>query len=131
MVVLPLPQAAGKVGTLFSAWRPESFAISTRGDVPLELRAVRMDFADLGRQPLISDNFSNSVDGWTFTCDDHRVWRAHNIWVHLLFEQGLFGLLAAVGLQLGWSCRLAWGSGLQGIDRAATGTSLIGFAAVG
>ncbi|HBJ34792.1 MAG TPA: hypothetical protein DDZ51_08520 [Planctomycetaceae bacterium] len=131
MVALASPQDADAGRTLFSAWRPESFAISTHGDVPLELGAVRMNFADLERQSLISDYFSNSVDGWTFTCDDHRVWRAHNIWVHLLFEQGLFGLLAAVGLQLGWSYRLVWGSGLQGIDRSAIATALIGFAAVG
>jgi hypothetical protein len=131
MVALASPQDADAGRTLFSAWRPESFAISTHGDVPLELRSVRMDFADLGRQRLITEDFSSGVDGWTFTCDEHLVWRAKNIWVHLFFEQGLFGLLAGLGLQLALSYRLIWGGGLEGIDRAAIATSLIGFAAVG
>jgi hypothetical protein len=43
----------------------------------------------------------------------------------------MLGLLAAVGLQLGWSYRLIWGKGLKRIDRTAIATSFMGFLAVG
>jgi len=39
-------------------------------------------------------NWCSSSAPWTFTCDDHLVWRAKNGPVHVLFEQGLFGLFA-------------------------------------
>lgn len=67
-------------------WRPEAVGMSLSGDHGLVLRGS----SNIGRAPWISASHSAP---WTFTCDDHMIWRAKNAGVHLLFEHGLIGLI--------------------------------------
>ncbi|XZE54222.1 hypothetical protein SH139x_000176 [Planctomycetaceae bacterium SH139] len=129
LVTLDAPQADTRGGV--PAWRPQTLAFHVDGDSPVELQDVHIKYRNLSHRSLAPDDFSGGIAGWTFTCDDHLIWRAKNIWVHLLLEQGWLGMLAAIGFQLGLVSQLIRGNGLCGIDRAAVATALLGFAAVG
>ena len=71
-----------------------------------------------GRDLLCNGDFSRGGDCWFFKTHSHLPWHIKNVWVHVLFEQGWFGLLAFTGLTLlaltrlaraGWrGHRLAW-----------------------
>jgi VanZ family protein len=37
--------------------------------------------------------FSKGMDHWFFTADNHIPWRAENLWVQILFDQGWLGLI--------------------------------------
>lgn len=67
-----------------------------------------------GTAQVANGDFSHGMDRWFFVSDDHLSWHAKNLWVHLLFEQGLLGLAAVAGLTLIAAIRLArsaWGCG--------------------
>jgi hypothetical protein len=71
-----------------------------------------------GRDLLCNGDFSRGGDCWFFKTHSHLPWHIKNVWVHVLFEQGWFGLLAFTGLtalalyrlaRAGWrGHRLAW-----------------------
>jgi hypothetical protein len=71
------------------AWRPESISLSIPGEGPIVL----------GKSPTEISSFAHDLSSapWTFSCDDHLVWRAKNFMVHLISEHGLLGLLAFSG----------------------------------
>ncbi len=71
-----------------------------------------------GHDLLCNGDFSHGGDCWFFKTHSHLPWHIKNVWVHVLFEQGWFGLLAFAGLtalalyrlaRAGWrGHRLAW-----------------------
>ena len=72
-------------------WRPEAVGMSVSGDRGLMLWGS----SNIGPAPWISASHSAP---WTFTCDDHLIWRAKNAGVHLLYEHGMIGLIAFAAL---------------------------------
>jgi hypothetical protein len=106
------------------AWRPESISLSIQGEEPIVL----------GNSPTEISSFAqdSSSAPWTFTCDDHMVWRAKNFIVHLISEHGLFGLLAfggwfaAIVMRLGRHREIGMESWVRRLDFVA----LIGFGIV-
>lgn len=72
--------------------------------VALETKGVRVDLDNLkvtdsdGRNILVNGDFSADMARWFFTSDHHHLpWHMKNIFLHILFEQGIVGL-AAFGL---------------------------------
>jgi VanZ family protein len=47
-----------------------------------------------GRNWVSNGDFANGADRWFFTAFNHLGWHIKNLWVGLLFEQGVLGLLA-------------------------------------
>lgn len=45
------------------------------------------------REYLKNGNFTDGMDHWFFTSDNHLPWHLENVWVQVYFEQGAFGLL--------------------------------------
>ena len=74
------------------------FSLATDSRQPIEVRQVSL--TDARGQDLIANG--RFVDGrarWFFSSDrNHLPWHAKNLWVHLLFEQGWFGLGALLTL---------------------------------
>jgi hypothetical protein len=80
---------------------------------PVELFLFNPDKATV-----VAVDFSRGGDCWFFKTHSHLPWHIKNVWVHVLFEQGWFGLLAFTGLtalalyrlaRAGWrGHRLAW-----------------------
>lgn len=61
-------------------WRsPECVAISLKGDVPIELLAVKMESSEAGLLLCEANDFSHIVDGLRLTCHEHRPWHSLNI----------------------------------------------------
>ncbi len=84
--------------SFWHAWRPESIGVSNAGSTGLLIQ----------RSSIQTDSEVNTLSEseappttWCFTCDDHLVWRAKNAWVHIFFEQGIFGIVAAFWLAIG------------------------------
>jgi hypothetical protein len=77
-------------------------------------------------------DFSKGIDRWFMVSDfNHLPWHTKNIFLNMLFEQGLFGLLAftaLLGLGLGRGAAAALGGSAAGAVLAAT---LAGLAVVG
>jgi glycopeptide antibiotics resistance protein/O-antigen ligase len=55
-------------------------------------------FDETGRNLVRNGDFSQGMQGWFFSTDSHLAWHAKNLFVHVLFEQGLLGLGAFVAL---------------------------------
>ena len=53
-----------------------------------------------GGEMLQNGGFERGPDHWRITSDDHIAWHAKNLAVHLLFEQGWFGMSTFAGLSL-------------------------------
>ncbi len=53
-----------------------------------------------GTNLIANGDFAQGGDHWFFKSGNHLAWHAKNMWVHLLFEQGLFGLVIFLGLTL-------------------------------
>jgi len=78
-----------------------------------------------GRERLANGDFSAGLDGWLPSSDQQGLWRADNLAVHLLVEQGRLGLLAFALLALYVLARLA-----AALGRGEAGAALLG-AAIG
>ena len=73
-------------------WIVFSIGLGTRGS-RAEIANLRLTDA-LGRELLVNGSFERGLAHWYFTSDRHHLpWHAKNLAVHLLFEQGLLGLL--------------------------------------
>ena len=73
---------------------------------------------------------------WFFTCDDHMIWRAKNMFVHTMYEQGLMGLAFLVAvIALAWrglgASDSADSDGTAALNRSVWGVSLVGLVVVG
>lgn len=91
------------------------------------VRLVDANGADL----VYNGDFSRGIAGWFFTIDNHRPWHIFNLAVHLVFEQGWFGLLAVgalVGYALARLLVVAWRADLFAVTLLS---SLAGFLTVG
>jgi len=49
---------------------------------------------------IANGDFAQGGDHWLFNSGNHLVWHTKSMWVHLLFEQGLFGLIIFAVLTL-------------------------------
>lgn len=47
-----------------------------------------------GEELLRNGDFSEGMDHWSFTTDNHQPWHLENLWLQTYFEQGTAGLLA-------------------------------------
>ena len=111
-------------------WTVFAIAVDTQG------RRIELDDLDLrdahGRALLVNGNFEAGMARWFTSSDRHHMpWHAKNVAVHLLFEQGLFGLLAAalaggVALQ-----RVSFGAAQGHALAPALAGALVGVALVG
>ena len=92
---------SGEVGQ--GAWwsrRPVQLSLYN----PQEKTIVDVDdvrLTDSSGANLISNgDFAQGGDHWLFNSGNHLAWHTKSMWVHLLFEQGLFGLIVFAVLSL-------------------------------
>ena len=117
----------------FRDWCPVSLAFSVAGERGGWVKISDVNVVDAtGASVIRNGDFEQGSQYWCFTCDDHLVWRAKNIWVHLVVEMGWLGAVAFSWLTLGTVAlivRAAW----SGFDwsAAVTAWSLAGFLAMG
>ena len=97
----------------------------------LEVREVRL-IDGSGADLLANGDFSHGMAHWFFSSDrNHLPWHLKNVFVHVLFDQGLFGLCVFVLMLIGGLWRLALGSaGAHPLAPAIAG-ALVGFVVVG
>lgn len=105
------------VGDTGGAWRDVSVTFTSHPPASLRhvLRPVKLspfndaegsaiDLDDVslrdaqGRQLLRNGSFSDGMDHWYFTSDNHLPWHLENTWLQLAFEQGLVGVAAFAAL---------------------------------
>jgi VanZ family protein len=79
--------------SLARALRPVTLAFFTHHNQPaLELSALSI--RDQNNESLIQNgDFSNQLDHWYITSDNHLDWHAKNIWVNVYFDLGFLGVL--------------------------------------
>jgi len=123
---------AGVTGGQAFAPRLLSFSISNRTEATLlEVRDVRLIEAG-GGDLLVNGDFSHDMAHWFFTSDrNHLPWHLKNVFVHVLFDQGLFGLCVFVLMLAGGLWRLALGSARAHPLAPAIAGALVGFVMVG
>lgn len=87
--------ALGRIGR-----RPVFLSIlSPTAGASMDLASISLR-SPTGVEMLQNGRFEHGPDHWRITSDDHIAWHADNLAVHLLFEQGWFGLFAFAGLTL-------------------------------
>jgi len=123
---------AGVTGGPPFAPRLLSFSISNRSEATLlEVRDVRLIEAG-GGDLLVNGDFSHDMAHWFFTSDrNHLPWHLKNVFVHVLFDQGLFGLCVFVLMLAGGLWRLSLGSARAHPLAPAIAGALVGFVMVG
>lgn len=127
-------------------WRTHRIELGGQGELagrPLFALAVATQNTELaltglslrgqdGRELLRNGDFSQGLERWLPTSERHHLpWHAKNIGLHLMYEQGLVGLLLAlalVGLAIG---RLSLGSASEHPLAPALLAALVGFGFVG
>jgi len=75
-----------------SLYNPQEKSIVDVGDVRLTDSS--------GANLIANGDFAKGGDHWLFNSGNHLAWHAKSMWVHLLFEQGLFGLIIFAVLTL-------------------------------
>lgn len=127
----PLDGAAVTGGHPFAP-RMLSFSISNRKEATLlEVRDVQLIEAG-GDDLLVNGDFSHGMAHWFFSSDrSHLPWHLKNVFVHVLFDQGVFGLCVFVLMLLGGLWRLSLGSARAHPLAPAIAGSLVGFVVVG
>lgn len=116
------------------AWfarRPVLLGLSNaQRDGVIEVDNVRL-IDEHGRDLISNGDFTLGGARWFFSADDHKPWHIFSLWVQLLFEQGVFGILAfvvLVGIALAGLARRTWrGDWFSGALLA----SLVGFLLIG
>jgi glycopeptide antibiotics resistance protein len=104
-------------------WRPS-------GQDVVDIRDVRL-IDPAGRNLVANPDFRDGMERWLFTDDYHLSWRMKNQYLMILFEQGVFGLLAFV-LLAGASLVSAARACLAGRREAAiVGAGIVSFLASG
>ena len=110
--------------------RPVKLSVFNSGSATVDLASIELVDAD-GRALLRNGGFSDGMDHWFFTSDDHLAWHAKSMPIALLFDQGVLGLLAFGGLlalALVRAARAAWSGQAESAPLLA---ALAAFAAVG
>ena len=108
------------------------FSLSTEGALqPMEVRDISLRDAS-GRELLDNHNFERDGARWFFSSDrNHMPWHAKNMAVHLLFEQGYFGLAALSLMGVAALARLTLGRARRHPLAPALAGALLGFWVVG
>ena len=108
------------------------FSLSAEGAVqPIEVREVSLRDAS-GHELLDNRSFELGGARWFFSSDrNHMPWHAKNMAVHLLFEQGYFGLAALGLLSVAALTRLTLGRARRHPLAPALAGALLGFWVVG
>ena len=68
-----------------------SIFFRTHGQV-IDVDEIRLA-TEFGENLLTNGDFESGRSFWYFTHDDHIAWHIKNLWLHMLFEQGWFGLI--------------------------------------
>ncbi len=116
----------------FYAPRLVVFSVSNgaRGAV-LEVRKLRLVDAD-GSDLLVNGDFSQGLTGWLFSSDhSHLPWHLKNVFVHVLFDQGGFGLAVFVAMLAAGLWRLVFGAAREHPLAPPIAAALVGFLVVG
>jgi hypothetical protein len=95
-------------------WAPRplvfSIAVANRGAVIDVDELVLLDAS--GQQLLLNGDFSAGLSGWFFSSDRHHLpWHIKSLPLHVLFDQGVFGLIIHALLAIGALWRVTVGSG--------------------
>lgn len=132
---LPLQTVLEGDGALRGAWyAPKllafSMAVETRGGM-VDLDDIALMSQD-GRALLSNGAFDADMTGWFFTSDKfHMPWHTKNMFLHVLFDQGLIGLTLWSLLVGGGLVHLTFGKARQHPLAPALAASLVAFAVVG
>jgi O-antigen ligase len=115
---IPVPGLATKA--LFR--RPVEFSLySPVSGTTIAVRDLSLT-DDQGWEVLVNGDFRDGMDRWTFTDDSHLGWRMKNLYLMLLFETGILGLVSFAALSA-----LAIGGGIRALRRGeAAGAAVIG-----
>jgi hypothetical protein len=107
-----------------------SMAVDTRGGL-VDVSDVSLIRAD-GRQLLTNGDFANGMSHWFFSSDRyHLPWHIENLFMNLLFDQGLSGLALGVVLIVFSMWRVSFGSARHFPLAPALAASLFGLVIVG
>jgi hypothetical protein len=122
----------GKAPALGQGLRPVVFSVA------LDSPGARLDLGQLslraaaGPELLANGDFSSGLAHWFSSSDHHHMpWHMKSLPLHVLFEQGLLGLLLWSGMVLAalWRCSFGRGRGHELAPAVAGG--LLGFVVVG
>jgi hypothetical protein len=85
-----------------------------------------------GHDVVANGDFSHGTERWFFTSDRHHLpWHIKNMFLNVLFEQGVIGLMAFLALLVAFFWRLVWGA-MRGHPLApAVAAAASGFIVVG
>lgn len=127
-----LPIASGSMGN--SAWyagKPLKFALhNPQGKAQADIKNVRLETL-AGGNLLLNGDFSQDLDHWFFSADNHLQWHAKSLPVAVLFDQGWLGLIAWCAFSL-LAVKRAAGRAWRGdLHAAAALASFSGFLVVG
>jgi hypothetical protein len=117
------------------AWYAPMLVVFTIGvDTPggqVEIDNLRLVDSD-GRNLLTNGDFAEDTAHWFFTSDRaHLPWHAKNLALHVVFDQGLAGLMLLAALGAGALWRLTLGNARAHALAPGLAGALVGFAAVG
>ncbi len=78
--------------------RPIKFSIYIGNkDAVIDIKNISL--LDISNNNLLTNgDFSDGLDHWFFSIDNHLPWHIENIWVQTLFDQGWLGIIAFIGL---------------------------------
>ncbi len=79
--------------------RPLELSLTTAAGAVIDLADIHLNRVR-GEGLLANGDFSAGTDRWSFTDDNHLVWRMKDQFLMTLFETGLFGLVSWLGLIL-------------------------------
>ncbi|GAB4274199.1 MAG: hypothetical protein Kow0065_22680 [Methylomicrobium sp.] len=82
------------LGKTMGDWsrRPVKLGLVNNGNEVIEVDNIQLTDSQ-GRDLLQNGDFSGGTDFWFFTIDNHQALNIDNLWVHVLFDQGLFGVV--------------------------------------
>jgi hypothetical protein len=109
---LRLPSASRTESSVDDAehdYRPTVFSLYHAGGPGIiEIAGVSFSDENSSRPLLLNGEFRNGTGRWFFSSDDHLAWHSKNIFVHLLVEHGIIGLLVFLTFLATWlvsACR--------------------------
>ncbi len=91
--------------------RPIEFSLFSVPGATIAVKDLSL-IDDWGWQVLSNANFQHGMDRWIFTDDRHVAWRIFNLYLMLLFETGILGLLSFAAVSV-----LAIGGGVLALRR--------------
>jgi len=77
----------------FLTKRPVKLSVFTNGNEVLDIDNVKLTSSS-GQELILNGDFSENMDRWFFSTDEHLAWHMKSLPVSILFEQGWLGLIA-------------------------------------